>query len=668
MAVVVQRMSPSIVGGVAFSADPETGERCVIIEAAAGRRGAVESGTVEPIRWVIDARDEIIESYAGQTDSPVIDDDHLLELAGIVRKVAASFGCPQDIEWVYDGRRFQLLQTRPITTLVGKHIYSNRLVADMSPGLVKPLLWSTNTVSMARNVFGRIFTELIGPNDIDFSLLSRRFHSRIYTDMTMLGELLETIGLPANMFEMMARDEKGERPPFRFSMIRLLRHGRLLRFLWRQAGSKKSIAAFVKKQNLDLEPHRRVEPSSLTPTELAQRADDLMELHGRSQWHVFGAALNMMIRKRLLDRFLKRHAPDVSAQELLHGLSGLKGLEPNEELREMAACAGRLNPGDVDAMSRGLDEDIRERLSRHSEGQELIRKFDGFLNCYGYLSANGTDFSEESWIERPDLVWRSIVRHIETDDEPRGPETEDPVKRVTDHIDSIQRLQFDKLFSSTVDYMRLREQTSLLLSEDAYQMRRVFLAIGNALVETGALDDANDVFYLYIDELRNLVDGPEHEGDLQRIVRERRDEMERDAAIDPPHTISGDTPPRLPIQANRVEFLAGIGGSAGIVEGRVVVVREPADAPDNLTKNDILVVPFTDISWTPLFPSIGGIIAEAGGQLSHTAIIAREYNLPAVVSVRRATHVLKDGQVVTLDGRTGRVYIEDDSERKGAPK
>jgi pyruvate,water dikinase len=486
--------------------------------------------------------------------------------------------------------------------------------------------------------------------------------------MTMLGELLETIGLPANMFEMMARDEKGERPPFRFSMIRLLRHGRLLRFLWRQAGSKKSIAAFVERQHRDLEPHRGVDPSKLNPAELLRRADDLMELHGRSQWHVFGAALNMMIRKRLLDRFLKRHTPDVSSQELLRGLSGLKGLEPDQEFREMAACARRLEQDDIDAMSKGSNQEVRDRLSLHPEGQTLIHKFDGFLSRYGFLSANGTDFSTESWIERPDLVWQSIVRHIDIEETQGEPATDDAVARVADRLDALQRLQFDKLFSSTVDYMKLREQTSLLLSEDAYQMRRVFLAIGSKLVNSGALEDAADVFYLYIDELRDLIGGRRHDADPRQIVRERRDEMDRNASVDPPHTICGDTPPRIAVPTSNVDFLAGIGGSAGVVEGRVVIVRDPADAPEDLTRKDILVVPYTDISWTPLFPSIGGIIAEAGGQLSHTAIIAREYNLPAVVSVRRATHVLKNGQNVTIDGRTGRVYIGESRENKGAPQ
>jgi len=142
-------------------------------------------------------------------------------------------------------------------------------------------------------------------------------------------------------------------------------------------------------------------------------------------------------------------------------------------------------------------------------------------------------------------------------------------------------------------------------------------------------------------------------------VATRKTEREADIRIELPDTICGDhvpTRPILPIEGQ--EYLVGISGSSGQAQGYARIVLEPVEAPVTLTKSDILVVPFTDVGWTPLFSGIGGIVAETGGQLSHTSIVAREYRLPAVVSVKKATHLIKDGQPITVDGDTGRVYLK----------
>jgi len=143
------------------------------------------------------------------------------------------------------------------------------------------------------------------------------------------------------------------------------------------------------------------------------------------------------------------------------------------------------------------------------------------------------------------------------------------------------------------------------------------------------------------------------------LVTTRKAEMEADAQVELPDTICGDhvpTRPILPVEGQ--EYLVGISGSSGRAQGYARIVLDPAEAPVTLTRSDILIVPFTDVGWTPLFSGIGGIVAETGGQLSHTSIVAREYGLPAVVSVKKATHLVKDGQPITVDGDTGRVYLK----------
>ena len=211
---------------------------------------------------------------------------------------------------------------------------------------------------------------------------------------------------------------------------------------------------------------------------------------------------------------------------------------------------------------------------------------------------------------------------------------------------------------STITYIDLRERTSFLMSEEGYQMRRIFLALADHLIAQGDLDERNDIFYLTYDELRQLVEGKLGADKAREKVSSQKAEMEADARIDLPDTICGDHVPTHAIQpAESQECLVGIRGSSGLAQGYARVILDPANAPVTLTRDDILVVPFTDVGWTSLFSGIGGIVAETGGQLSHTSIVAREYGLPAVVSVRKATHLICDGQPITVDGDRGRVYL-----------
>ncbi len=662
MAVVVQQMVDAQAAGVVFSADPLTGQRCVVIEAGHGLGDAVVQGLVEADRYVVDARGVIAEAAPVNAGAPVLQDEQILRLSEIVCDVARRAKVPQDVEWAWDGAEFYLLQSRPITSLAGKRIYSNKMVSDMSPGLIKPLVYSTKTVAMARNVFGRLFTELIGPNDIEFASLAARIHSRVYTDITTLGELFEQVGLPTNFFETMARDERPDitRPRLTPRMLRATL--RLLGFVWRHSRVADDIAAFVERHDQELERYRHADWTSRDPQHLLAEFDELMRLHAECQWSVFIGPINLMVRKRLLDKLVKRWASDVIPGDLIRGLVGLKALEPNEELQEMAAQVPSLGEATRRMLIEKDDHSIRAALSTSEEGRALLHSMDVFMDRYGFLSVNGTDFTETPWIENASLIWRAIGRAAAN---PMGSVAGDVEvirekarKRVRDRLNRPRCLLFDRLLNSTMTYIGLREQTSLLMSEDSYQMRRIFMALGDHLIACGHLDRRDDIFYLAYDEVWQLVTGEMEADAAQASVARCRAEIEADARIELPDTICGDSVPTHPIVlAENQDCLVGIGGSSGIAQGQACVVHDPAEAPMTLTRNHILVVPFTDVGWTPLFPGIGGVVAETGGQLSHTSIVAREYGLPAVVGVKKATLLIKDGQTITVDGYRGQVYL-----------
>jgi pyruvate,water dikinase len=309
------------------------------------------------------------------------------------------------------------------------------------------------------------------------------------------------------------------------------------------------------------------------------------------------------------------------------------------------------------------DQAIREMLATTVQGRVLARGVDAFLGRYGFLSPNGTDFTATPWAETPTLIWHAIGRAAAhptpSAAEDVGAIREQARGRVRAHVKGVHRALFDRLLASTLTYIDMRERTSLLMSEDSYQMRRICLALGDQLAARGDLAQRDDIFYLAYDELRRLVEGRLSAAAAQELVIAKRAEMRADAQVELPDTICGDRVPARPIlPVEEQEYLVGISGSSGLAQGYARIVLDPAEASVALSRSDILVVPFTDVGWTPLFSGIGGVVAETGGQLSHTSIVAREYGLPAVVSVRRATHLIRDGQPITVDGATGRVYLK----------
>jgi len=440
-------------------------------------------------------------------------------------------------------------------------------------------------------------------------------------------------------------------------MLRMLRYAP---FLWRHLRVEQSLRQFVRDQDAALAEFRHTDWSTVPLAALRGPAERLLELHGRSQWFVFLAAFNLMLRRRFLERSLGRRLGR-RARDLLRGQAGLKALEPNEALQAAGDLARRLEPADQALLETGHDAHIRAALDGTAPGRKLLAAIDEFMSRYGFLSANGTDFSSTSWVENPTLIWQSVARHARTERAGGGgvPGTKDhlTIAEVAAQLPPLRRRLFQRFLASTCSYLDLRERASFLFSEDTYQFRRVVLAMGTQLVTAGRLEDRNDVFYLYRDELWRLVAGELDGQEARRLVTARQAEMAADAACEPDETLCGEEHELVapaPVQA--AELLVGIGGSPGLAEGYARIVRDPLAAPADLGAHDILVVPFTDVGWTPLMAGIAGIVAEAGGQLSHTAIVAREYGLPAVVGVRRATQVLHDGEAITLDGRHGRVY------------
>jgi len=667
MAVVVQSMVRASVSGVAFSVDPMTREPCVVIEAVPGLGEPLVQGRTTPDRYRAGYQGDLAVSY---TSGPsLLGGEEVRELAATVRAIADKAGTPQDVEWALDPTGFAILQARPVTTLPERRVYSNRLVSDMAPWLVKPLLWSTKYQSVVKNVFGPVFDEILGETGTDYSGLIAKFHSRIYANTTLFGELLSRAGLPPNFLEVIAPDDTAAPREFRFRPRMLPLAFRVLRYALRQLAVERRARRFVEAQHRELEPFRAADWAAADDTALLAHLDRLNELHGQSQWHMIHVSLNMLVRNRLLGRALAKWAPGTKPGDVLVGF-GRRGTHlPYDGIARVAAGAREVDPRILGKLASGDGVDARAELQATPEGQVLLAHFDAFMSRFGFLSANGSDFSEVPWIENPGLIWKTVARialaHPSTLWNWAEARRVEKLLRVRAGLSPLRRFFFGRLHDATTRIMDLREKVGLLMTEESYLMRRAVLALGAHLASRGVLGQADDVFYLYADELARVVVEPREAFRAWGLVNARKAEQAVDAAVDPPETFCGEAaagpevaaPAPAPAPGSGDHYLQGIGSSTGISTGRARIVRDPFLVAERLEPTDIIVVPFTDVGWTPILSGIGGIVAESGGQLSHASIIARECDIPAVVGIRKATVLIREGQLVTVDGTAGRVYF-----------
>jgi phosphohistidine swiveling domain-containing protein len=473
------------------------------------------------------------------------------------------------------------------------------------------------------------------------------------------------LGLPANFMEMMSRDTTAERrshPPLNLRTLRTL--SRLVRFGWRYIQIAGEMRVFLERHGRQLEPYRRADWSSESPGQLLRRAEELTDLYSETMWFDFIGQLNMMGRNRMMNRLVQRHVPDVPPTDVLRGLTGLKSLETNHMLQRLADQARMLGPTIPTLLMEAEEARIETELAATAGGRALADGVSQFLERFGFLSASGTDLSRTPWSEDPTIIWRSIGRLAA---QPARGATQfaeqtrsEAQARVRENLSRLQRYAFDRLLRSTVTYVDLRERASFLVSEDSFQLRRVYMSLAHRLVAGGILERQDDVFFLPHGELCDLVRGHLAPQEARDRIVARRAEMAADAEIELPDTIYGDHVPTQPLR--RVvgsASLEGISGSSGLAEGRARIILDPIQAQFALGSDDILVIPFADTSWTPLFCGVGGVVVETGGQLCHCAIVAREYGLPAVVNVKDATRLIHEGQRIVVDGNRGCVILKE---------
>jgi len=668
MAVIVQRMVPADASGVMFTADPMSGDRTVVaIEACAGIGEALVSGAVVPHGFKL-REGEIIEAKEG--DHPILSDEQVRDLAAIGRCIGAHFGYPQDIEWCLLDAAFQIVQSRPITTLFpippradGKrYVYLSVGHQQMMTDAIKPLglsFWQILAARPMHEAGGRLFVDITeqlaspAKRTVLLSTLNRDPLIRSAIDTLLERRFVAT--LPEQDAKSSAPAPGSARERNNISSANALDPAIVANLIAESeaavAEAKRSLAA---KSGNELFDFIADDVAALKEQLFAPKSIQALMTGINAMW---------WLNDHLGEWLGETGIADTLSQSVHNNITsrmGLDLLDVADAIRPHTAVVSFLRQFDG---STSLSD-----LLQVDGGREALEAINGYLVKYGMRCTGEIDITRPRWREQPATLVPMVLANIgrfqpgeakrrfeaglararaaEQDVLQRLRTLPDGVAKATQTKDAIDRM---RAFIGYREYPKYGWVSRLDLHKQA------MLREAQQLVDRGVLERIDDIFYLRFDELREVVRTKQADHDL---IIARRAEFATYERLAPPRVLTshgeslfGDFK-RDDLPANA---LPGLAVSAGSVEGRARVITDIATA--DIEAGDILVTTYTDPGWTPLFITVAGLVTEAGGQMSHGAVIAREYGLPAIVAVQDATRRIRNGQTIRLDGTSGVVTI-----------
>lgn len=645
------------------------------------------------------------EARAAETGQACLSDAELLELSRLGRRVQEHFGSPQDLEWALDAeRRLYLLQARPITTLyplpadapasapVGNgahdiepelHVYFNFNVAQGVLGPLTPIgqdAWRRLGAGMLRFLGLPQYVAAESPSFIKASA------GRLLLDVT--GLVRSDLGrrlVAAVMPRMEARSGPIFRALFedpRLSPRRTARRPLLLKVLGvaTKLGALPSIARALRdpprgREQLAqarAELHRLAAvPAHATPAERLAAVEKLLgSLMGVVMPRLMPLFLGGYLSLQLARRLLGGLATATEIDEVLRSLPHNPTTEMDLELWGLVVRL-RKDAASAAALHERTQAELAAAYRAGTLPKELQEGLGAFLDRYGYRGVAEIDLGQPRWRDAPEHILGSLRNYLDLGDAGQAPDAQfkrgeaaaaAAVDDLTARAAAKGRLR-GRAVRFFLDRTRalagLREAPKALLVEALAAARAQLLRVGGELVARGRLAAADDILFLSLAEAGRALDG----ADLGALAEARRQEhgRERLRRRVPRVLLSDGTAPEgAPSAAPGRGGLSGTPASAGTVTGIARVVMDPIGA--RVVPGEILVAPSTDPGWTPLFLTAAGLVMEMGGAMSHGAVVAREYGIPAVVGVADATLRIRPGQRLTLDGAAGTITIHPDKD------
>ncbi len=690
LAVVVQKMVFPRAAGILFTADPITGNRKVSsIDASFGLGEAMVAGLVNADNYKVQ-NGQVTEKkisakklaiYAAkeggtkeQEITPALQqqqaltDKQILELAHLGKKIAEHFGRPQDIEWCLADDTFYIVQSRPITTLYPvpvandqeNHLYVSVGHQQMMTDAIKP--------------FGLSFFQLRAPRPM-YSAGGRLF-----------VDIMQELSSPAGRHMLINVLGKSD-PLIRDALTTITERGDFIPPLTNDddpGKSNKSVPLHDYQAQIEYDPS--IVPDLIRRSQTAldelrhniqqQSGLDLMDFilediqQSRAETAasqgltVIFTAMNaaFWINEKMSEWLGEKNVADTLSLSVPYNITSEMGLA----LIDVADVI-RPYPEVITYLQQVQDDDFLEDMLTLNGGQESRNAIYSFLDKYGMRCAGEIDITRTRWSEKPAILAPMILSNIKN--LPPGASKQkfeqgqqEALKKEQELLERLQQLpdgeekvrETKQKITLIRNYSGYREYPKYVIVSRYFIYKQALIKTAETLVQNGVLHEKEGIYYLSFDELREVIRS--HQLDHQ-LIHQRKEEYSTYEKLTPPRVMTSDgeiittqyKQDNLPDGA-----IVGLAVSSGLIEGRARVILNMEEA--DLEEGDILVTKFTDPSWTPLFVAIKGLVTEVGGLMTHGAVIAREYGLPAVVGVENATRVIKDGQQIRVHGTEG--YIE----------
>jgi pyruvate,water dikinase len=668
MAVVVQRMVDACAAGVIFTADPVTGRQDrVVVNAAAGLGEALVGGRRAADEYVL-SRDGAVIEYKLQGERATLDDPTLGRLMREALKAESGFGYPLDLEWaIGPANEIFWLQARPITTLElpGPDELDDPVdpawqvmsynIAEWMPGAMPPLSWSVVGASYIRAMndlwlrvgISRQLVESVPIlvnvqghaliNMSNFYLLGAQMFGmdKESSDLTLGGQVLPRVELPPNA-------------PFLRRLANTLRY-----FLLVPAGRKR-LDAFVARY-----ADFRVEPTDDLP-DYYRRLEDAVAIFNESgAVHVHTSMMAIALLGLFEKLLSKGGRPTPQSQAAVAALLAGAKAGAADAAHSSIGVADSLDdlggvitaqPGAADRFARLPENEALAWLRDTSSGQ-AGKAFASFLAMHGHRCIRELDFRERDWKEDPLPLVQSLQLIVSA---PRATQTDwaHAARQALAGLSWPARWVIRRLLPKAHQAIVQRERSKSFSVWVARQLKRGFADFAQRLVAAGRLPDVDLVYFLTHEELGRLAQGSDRA--LVRRAEHRRRLHPRKMSVEFPRVCRGKPQPVADAarETQTGDAMQGTPLSRGVATGPARVVRTPQEAAD-MKSGEILVTPFTDVGWTPFFSRAAGLATEVGSVLSHGAVVAREYGLPAIAGLPDVTRRFKTGDMLLLNGNTG---------------
>ncbi|MFD7894544.1 rifamycin-inactivating phosphotransferase [Streptomyces sp. NPDC059743] len=689
MAVVVQQMVFPHAAGILFTADPVTGNRKVAtVDAGFGLGEALVSGLVNPdvfkvrhgevVAKAIAVKQRAVHALpAGGTqevaidsrrqEQPALTDAQVVRLVQLGRRIEAHFGSPQDIEWCLGDDGFQIVQSRPITTLFPipetgdreNHVYVSVGHGQMMTDPMKPLglsVWQLTAMAPMHEAGGRLFV------DVTRRLATPASRAGLLDVMgrgdPLIRDALETV-LDRDDFVPSLPDAGPGGPPTRGASVPIETDPAIVTELIER--SQASIAA--------LERDIRTKTGPALFDFLLEAFEEHKRVLGdplNFQAIMAGMEATWWLNDKLQEWLGEKNAADtltLSAPGNITSEMGLALLDVADVIRPQPEVVAFLHGVGYVEDAAFLDE-----LAKLAGGTEARDAIEAYLDRYGMRCVGEIDITRPRWRERPTTLVPVILdnvrnfepgaaeRRFEEGRQKAQKKEQDVLSRLRALPDGDRKADEAKRMIDRVrTFIGYREYPKYGIVSRYFVYKQALLAEGERLVQANALPEKEDIFYLTFQELHHVVRSNQVD---DQLIQQRKDAFRSYHALTPPRVLTSDGEAvtgayrRDDVPAGA---LIGLPVSAGTIEGRARVILDMAEA--DLEAGDILVTPHTDPSWSPLFVGIAGLVTEVGGLMTHGAVIAREYGLPAVVGVEQATRLIRDGQRIRVHGTDGYVEI-----------